>query len=261
VSAISVSIGGPLDVLQGVIKNPPNLPGWDAVPLKQLLSAEFGLPVCVEHDGNAGALAEFYFGAARGMTNVVFLTMGTGFGAGLILGGRIYRGSTDVAGEVGHIRIAEEGPDCYGKPGSLEGYASGTGIALLARSMFPDRWGGVVTTADLHEAYRSGLPEARKVLGTASRYIGRGFALVADLLNPQLIVVGGIGMRMFDSLIEPAIEVFRQEALSESFHACRVVPAQLGESIGDIASLCAALDQLGLHGGYDADSTHRASEG
>jgi glucokinase len=250
--ALSVSIGGPLDVLQGVIKNPPNLPGWDNIPLKRLLREEFDIPVCVEHDGNAGALAEFYFGAGRGLQNVVFLTMGTGFGAGLILGGRVYRGSTDVAGEIGHIRIAEEGPPCYGKPGSLEGYASGTGIALLANGMFPAQWPGGVTTADLHEGYRRGSPEALKVLERASFYLGRGFAMIADFLNPQRIIVGGIGMRMFDSLIEPALTVFRQEALRESFDACAVVPAQLGEAIGDAASLCAALDQMGLRSGPES---------
>ncbi|MCK5573652.1 MAG: ROK family protein, partial [Bacteroidetes bacterium] len=116
--ALSVSIGGPLDVLRGVINSPPNLPGWENVPLKTLLMEKFALPVFVEHDGNAGALAEFFFGAGKGFKNIVFLTMGTGFGAGLILDGRLYRGTTDVAGEIGHIRIAEDGPDCYGKTGS-----------------------------------------------------------------------------------------------------------------------------------------------
>jgi glucokinase len=129
VAALSVSIGGPLDILRGVIKSPPNLPGWTDIPLKQLLLDEFGLPVFVEHDGNAGALAEWYFGAGRGFRNIVFITMGTGFGAGLILDGRLYRGTSDVAGEIGHIRVAEDGPDSYGKPGSLEGFGSGSGIA------------------------------------------------------------------------------------------------------------------------------------
>ena len=106
--ALSVSIGGPLDVEKGLIKGPPNLPGWVNIPLKSLLAERFRLPVYLEHDGNAGALAEFFFGAGRGFRNIVFLTMGTGFGAGLILDGRLYRGTSDVAGEVGHIRIAED---------------------------------------------------------------------------------------------------------------------------------------------------------
>ncbi len=107
--ALSVSIGGPLDIARGIIYSPPNLPGWDAVPLKELLEERFRLPTHVEHDGNAGALAEFYFGAGRGYRNIVFLTMGTGIGGGLILNGQLYRGSSDLAGEVGHMRIAPDG--------------------------------------------------------------------------------------------------------------------------------------------------------
>jgi len=98
VLAVSVSIGGPLNVKEGIIKDPPHLPGWHNIHLKTMLAAESGLPVYVEHDGNAGALAELYFGAGKGLKNIIFLTMGTGFGAGLILNGRLYRGSTDVAG-------------------------------------------------------------------------------------------------------------------------------------------------------------------
>jgi glucokinase len=246
VVAISVSIGGPLDVLKGIIRNPPHLPGWDNIPLKRLLADRSGLPVYIEHDGNAGALAEFYFGAGRGFSNIVFLTMGTGFGAGLILSGRLYRGTTDVAGEVGHVRIAEDGPLCYGKRGSLEGYASGTGIALLAREMFPDLYGERTTTSQLYEAYQAGEGEAAEIFARASFYLGRGFALIADTLNPERIILGGLGMRIFDALVEPALKVFEAEALPEAREACRIVPAQLGESIGDFASLCAALDQGGL---------------
>lgn len=240
--ALSVSIGGPLDVLRGVINSPPNLPGWDNVPLKSLLMEKFGLPVFVEHDGNAGALAEFLFGAGKGFNNIVFLTMGTGFGAGLILDGRLYRGTTDVAGEIGHIRIAEDGPDCYGKTGSLEGYASGTGIAKLAALMYPEVW-KEVSVAQLHQAYRKGSEPAAKVFQRAALYLGRGFALLVDLLNPERIILGGLGMRVRDVLVEPALTTFAREALPAARDACTIVPAALGESIGDYACLCAAFDQ------------------
>jgi glucokinase len=246
VLAVSVSIGGPLNVKEGIIKNPPHLPGWDNIPLKEMMAKASGLPVYVEHDGNAGALAEFYFGAGRGFRNIIFLTMGSGFGAGLILNGRLYRGTTDVAGEVGHIRIAEDGPECYGKRGSLEGYASGTGIALLAQEMAPHKYKPGVTAADLHRDFQAGVPESRKVFERAALYLGRGFAMLTDMLNPERIILGGIGMRIRDALVEPAIQVFYAEALPESSRACLIVPAKLGESIGDFASLCAALDQGGL---------------
>jgi glucokinase len=245
VVALSVSIGGPLDVLKGVIKGPPNLPGWDDVPLKRLLSQRFGRPVFIEHDGNAGALAEFYFGAGKGYRNIVFLTMGTGFGAGLILDGKLYRGTSDVAGEIGHVRIAEDGPDCYGKKGSLEGYASGTGIARLAAMLYPEIWPSA-SVVDLYDAFRRGSHEAAQVFERAAFNLGRGFALLADLLNPERIILGGIGMRLDDALVEPARRVFLAESLREASSVCQIVPAALGESIGDYASLSAALDQGGL---------------
>lgn len=246
VKAISVSVGGPLDILKGVIHSPPNLPGWNNIPLKELLVKRFSLPVFVEHDGNAGALAEFYFGAGRGYRNIVFLTMGTGLGAGLILDGRVYRGTTDTAGELGHIRIAEDGPLCYGKSGSLEGYGSGTGIAKLAGMMFPSLWNDRTTVSDVYSAWKQGSPEARQVFERAGFYLGRGFAMIADLVNPERIILGGLGIRIGDAFLPSAEKVFRREALPQSSAACGIVPAQLGEAIGDIASLCAALDQGGM---------------
>jgi len=246
VAALSVSIGGPLDVLQGIILSPPNLPGWDRIPLKQLLADRFHLPVYIEHDGNAGALAEFYFGAGRGARNIVFLTMGTGLGAGLILDGRLYRGTSDVAGELGHIRIAEDGPDCYGKPGSLEGFASGTGIARLAHMMFPGRWPKNMTVKELYADYQAGSEEARVVFSRAAQAFGRGLAMITDMLNPERIILGGLGMRLQDALVEPALAILAAEALPHALAVCRVVPAALGENIGDYAALVAAYDQGGL---------------
>jgi glucokinase len=246
IEAISVSVGGPLDI-NGVINSPPNLPGWDAIPLKQLLGERTGLPVYIEHDGNAGALAEFFFGAGKGFRNIVFLTMGTGLGAGVILDGKLYRGTSNVAGEIGHIRIAEHGPACYGKAGSLEGYGSGTGIAKLAQIMFPSQWTDRSTALDVYAQYTAGSADAMAVFDRAAVYLGRGLAMIADMLNPERIILGGIGMRMADALVEPAKRVFREEVLPEAGKVCEIVPAQLGESIGDIASLCAAIDQLHIN--------------
>lgn len=246
VVAISVSIGGPLDVERGIIYSPPNLPGWDAIPLKGMLAGEFSLPVYVEHDGNAGALAEWYFGAGKGFSHVVFITMGTGFGAGFILNGRLYRGANDLAGEMGHIRIAENGPLCYGKSGSLEGFGSGTGIMKLAHHLLPGKWDASATVADVYRSWQAGSPEARQVFEQAGFWLGRGLALLIDTLNPQRIILGGLGMRVNDALMPFVQAVVRDEALPAAVRACEVVPAGLGESIGDVASLCAALDQGGL---------------
>jgi glucokinase len=244
--AVSVSVGGPLDVMRGIVKSPPNLPGWNDIPLKEILSRRFQVPVFVEHDGNAGALAEWYFGAGKGFRNIVFVTMGTGFGAGLILDGRLYRGTSDVAGEIGHVRVAEDGPDCYGKSGSLEGYGSGTGIARLAHMMYPSLWGERTSVFDLHEAYRAGSREAASVFSRAATGLGRGLAIVADTLNPERIILGGLGMHLGDALVEPAKRVFEAESLPEASRVCEILPARLGKSIGDIAALCAAYDQGSL---------------
>jgi glucokinase len=243
VMAISVSIGGPLDVLKGIIKSPPNLPGWVNAPLKKLLAERLALPVYVEHDGNASALAEFYFGAGKNFQNIIFITMGTGFGAGLILNGQLYRGASDAAGEIGHIRIAEDGPLCYNKAGSLEGFGSGTGIAKLAQIMYPEIWSESATVIEVHNAYKHGSKEAQAVFERAGFYLGRGLAILADTLNPERIILGGIGMRLGEALLAPARRVFENEALPQTAEACEIIPAQLGEAIGDVAALCAAYDQ------------------
>ncbi len=244
--AISVSIGGPLDVLEGIILSPPNLPGWVKIPFKKILRDKFALPVYIEHDGNAGALAEYYFGAGRGAKSVVFLTLGTGLGAGLILDGRLYRGASYVAGEIGHIRIADDGPDSYGKRGSMEGYCSGNGLEKLSTMMFPERWPVPIPARELADLARKGDAQALAVLDTSGRYLGRAFAILADLINPDKIILGALGVRLGSLILEPAMEVFRKEALREAVDACEIVPAELGEKIGDIAALCAALDQGGM---------------
>ncbi|MHB0858568.1 MAG: ROK family protein [Anaerolineae bacterium] len=244
VAALSVSIGGPLDIARGIIYSPPNLPGWDAIPLKELLEECFGLPTYVEHDGNAGALAEWRFGAGRGTRNLIFLTMGTGLGGGMILNGAIYRGASDLAGEVGHMRIAPDGPEAYGKRGSWEGYCAGPAFAALAREMFPARWGQGTTTPEIVQLALAGDPEADAVLQTVARYLGQGLAILADVLNPEMIVLGSMAVRLGEALLGPAREAMQAEALPGAFGACRVVPAALGDRIGDIAALCAAIDGL-----------------
>lgn len=249
IEVISVSIGGPLEIERGIVKSPPNLPGWDDIPLKQLLADRFSLPVHIEHDGNAGALAEWYFGAARGARNAVFLTMGTGFGAGLILNGKIHRGSCDLAGEVGHIRLAADGPAAYGKTGSWEGLCGGAGIARRAARRFPERWTDApVTVRDLARLAATGDRDAETLFHEVGQDLGRGVAILVDLLNPEVVVIGSLGVRLGDRILEPAREVVRREALPDAVAACRIVPAALGERLGDVASLSAAIAALGPPG-------------
>lgn len=138
--AIGISCGGPLDSRQGLILSPPNLPGWDNVPITAWLRQRTGAPAYLQNDANACALAEWRFGAGRGCQNMIFLTFGTGLGAGFILNGKLYAGANDMAGEVGHVRAAPDGPVGYGKRGSFEGFCSGGGIAQLSGGGAPGRW-------------------------------------------------------------------------------------------------------------------------
>ncbi len=253
VYAIGISCGGPLDSATGVIMSPPNLPGWDNIPIVKILSEAFGVPAAVHNDANACALAEWKFGAGKGTRNMVFLTFGTGLGAGLILDGKLYTGTNDNAGELGHLRLDEYGPVGYGKMGSFEGFCSGGGIGQLARSVAKEclQMGGEVswcpdgdlsgiTAKVVAEAAAAGDALARKVYEISARQLGKGLSIVVDILNPELIVIGSIYSRN-EGMMKPFVEeVLSREALPLANKVCRIVPAALGESIGDYAALSVA---------------------
>jgi glucokinase len=240
--AVSAAVGGPLDIERGIIYSPPHLPTWDHAPLKESLAAYYQLPVFIEHDGNAGALAEFYFGAGQGVRNLVYLTLGTGLGAGIILDGQIFHGTTDTAGEVGHIRIAEDGPLEYGKAGSWEGYCSASGLAQMAAKHFPDRWPVGTAPAAIIESALQGDEDAVRLVVEMGEWLGKGLAVLVDLLNPEVIVVGTLGVVLGNLLLEPARRVMQQEALPLPTRVCRVSPGKLGKALGDTCALMAAID-------------------
>jgi glucokinase len=243
--ALSVSIGGPLKIDAGFLINPPHLPGWHNLPLKACLSQAFPhLPVFVEHDGNAGALAEFHFGIGKTRTNLrhlIFLTFGTGIGAGFIVNGQILLGATDTAGEVGHWRLADDGPLGFGKRGSWESFASGAGLIELAAQMFPARWNSQTPISILVRAMVENNREALQVCDVAGAWMGRGLALLIDALNPQVIVFGSLGVVLGERIFAPARKVIAAEALPQAAAACELLPCSLGKHIGDVAALMAAL--------------------
>lgn len=245
IAAISVSIGGPLRIEEGYLIDPPHLPGWFNTPLKKHLEETFsGMPVYVEHDGNAGALAEFHFGVGKsrhGIEHLIFLTFGTGIGAGLIVNGRILRGATDTAGEIGHWRLAEDGPVGFGKRGSWESFASGQGLIEIAAEMFPARWSASMPIRALVNAILDDDNEAMQVVAAAGHYMGRGLSLLIDAFNPQIIVFGSLGVVLGERILGPARKVVAQEALPQAVAACELLPCALGDRIGDVASLMAAL--------------------
>ena len=256
IDAVGVSCGGPLDSRLGMVQSPPNLPGWDDVPVTRLLSEGLGCPAFLQNDANACALAEWRFGAGQGTRNMVFLTFGTGMGAGLIIDGRLYEGTNDLAGEVGHVRMAEDGPEGYGKTGAFEAFASGSGIAKLARAAAEKLLAAgrgcafCATPADLPgisaravgEAAEAGDPAAIEVLAVSAHWLGRGLAMIIDILNPQRIVIGSIFGRC-RRFLQPAMDrEIAREALPAAARVCEVVPAALGESIGDYACLSVAAE-------------------
>ncbi|MDZ4701276.1 MAG: ROK family protein [Rhodothermales bacterium] len=246
IDAISVSIGGPLRVGPGELIDPPHLPGWHGVPLKARLEAAYPeLPVYVEHDGNAGALAEFHFGAGKdraGLRHLIFLTFGTGLGAGFIVNGQVVHGATDTAGEVGHWRLSDTGPYGFGKEGSWEGYASGAGLVELAIRQNPLRWTSQTPIRAVVKAMLADDPEALAVAAEAGRWMGRGIALLIDALNPQLVVLGSLAVALGDRVLGPAREVVAREALPQAVAACPIVPAALGSRIGDVAAIMAGMN-------------------
>ena len=252
---IGISCGGPLDSRKGMIYSPPNLPGWDNVPVTRIFSDEFGVETAVQNDANACALAEWLMGAGRGTSNMIFLTFGTGMGGGLILNGKLYAGTNDLGGEVGHMRLANDGPVGFGKAGSFEGFCSGGGIAQLAKSIVTARLDenipvgfcpsrAMIKDLDARivaQAAKGGDPVAMDIIRIVSRYLGQGLSLLIDILNPECIVIGSIYARnedLFKPLIEP---VLRSEAIPAALDVCRIVPAMLGDSIGDYAALCVAI--------------------
>jgi glucokinase len=237
-----ISCGGPLDAARGVILCPPNLPGWVDLPVCRAFTDIFGGRAFLMNDANASALAEWHFGAGKGCRHMVFLTAGTGMGAGLILNGRLYEGATGDAGEVGHLRLRPDGPLGFGKHGSFEGFCSGGGIARLALAMgWPQP---AVTLKDLAEAAGAGDALALKVLDTAGERLGEALALLIDTLNPERIVLGGYFPRCSALLLPAMNRALAAEALPGPLAACRILPAVLGETIGSNAAVAVALHAL-----------------
>ena len=251
ITSAGISCGGPLDSVNGVILTPPNLVGWHGFAIVNYIKEKFGLSATLENDANACAVAEWRFGAGAGTKNMIFMTFGTGLGAGLIIDGKLYGGTNGNAGELGHIRLAKHGPTGFGKEGSFEGFCSGGGITRLAIIMAKRRktmpkciqdMGGYeqVTTKTLSIAAFQGDKFAKQVFAKSGEMLGKGLSIVIDVLNPEKIVIGGVFMRSSQLLIPAMQKQIQKEALSDSAKVCQIVPAKLSENIGDIAALSVA---------------------
>lgn len=258
IAAVGISCGSPLDAKTGRILSPPNLPGWDDVPIVEQIEKATGIPAVLQNDANACAVAEWKLGAGRGTQNMVFLTFGTGLGAGLILNGALYDGTNGNAGEAGHVRLAERGPVGYGKIGSFEGFCSGGGIAQLGKTYaLAVLQSGItpaycptladmdtVTAKTIADAAEAGDKTAIEVYRTSGEMLGAGLSILVDILNPERIVIGSIFARSKNLLFDACDAVMKRECLPFSYEVCEVVPAELGENIGDYAALSLALSAV-----------------
>lgn len=255
---IGISVGGPLDCDKGLVMSPPNLIGWDNIPVVEFFQIKTGLQTFLMNDANASALAEWKYGVGRGANNVVYLTFGTGLGAGLILDGRLYEGASGMAGEVGHIRMADSGPEGYGKAGSLEGFCSGGGIANMGRQYvlsalekgktapLLQRAGCVenISAKLVAELADEGDCDCLKIYKQSGAVLGRGLAVLVDLFNPEKIIIGGVYMRSGHLMEKAMRQQLTKEGLQENVAACKILPSGLGEAVGDWAAVSVAIYKM-----------------
>lgn len=263
---IGIGIGspGPLDSQTGIVFDPPNLPGWHDVPLRDIFKDHYHLPVFVENDANTAALGEYTFGAGRGSKSMVYITISTGIGGGVIIEGKILGGISGTAAELGHMTIDRHGPRCNcGNIGCLESIASGTAIARRAneamagdtdflnwlsgklpqnttvsqRTTLPvdkDESGrkNPVDARLVAEAAANGIPLACEIIRDVAEAIGIGLTNVIHIFNPELIILGGGVTQIGPLLLEPALQIVQERAMKVSRDAVRIVQAQLGTDAG-----------------------------
>jgi glucokinase len=256
IEAVGFGIPCLIDQRTGVAVIAVNLPIAD-LPFRDIMAERIDLPVFIDNDANVTTLVEQRFGAARGADDVVGLTIGTGIGGGLVLGGKIYRGHIGAGGELGHMVIDEDGPRCQGQcpnQGCLEAVASGTAIGregLVAAEQEPDSALGAAAADGLEitgelvtDLALAGDEVSRMVLGQIGRNLGVGLANLVNIFNPEVIVIGGGAMAAGDLLLEPAREELRRRALPPGRDLVRVVPARFGPEAGMLGAAVLAFDEL-----------------
>ena len=254
IAAVGIGCGGPLDPWRGVILNALNNPGWIDVPLVARIEAELGRPAHLDNDANAAALGEHRFGAGRGTADMVYLTISTGVGGGLILDRRLYHGTNGNAGELGHISVQVHGgrPCHCGSIGCIEAYCSGTNIAARFREALAtgattaiDRDPAAITAEDVASAVRDGDPLASSIWAETMELLGGGIVSIVHAFNPELVVLGGGVTRAGDLLFEPVRRVVHERAMPWLAEPVRIVPAELGDMTGVLGAVAVALERIG----------------
>ncbi|MFN3466134.1 MAG: ROK family protein [Candidatus Brocadiales bacterium] len=256
VGGIGVGFPGPLDAEKGIIFNPPNLKGWEEVHLKDILEQEMDRPVVVENDANAAALGEYWRGAGRGTSSLVCLTLGTGVGGGVVLEGRVWHGDKGIAGEIGHMTIVRNGRWCgCGNRGCLEAYACSSGIITTMKELLErhhirpkeaitlermGRWARQSSIRLRRKRFKGSkwsLPAlARRAIKETGLILGIGVANVANLLNPEMVVLSGGVTNLGEYLFGPLREEVEKRALPKAVEGLRIVRAELGDNAGVIGA-------------------------
>jgi predicted NBD/HSP70 family sugar kinase len=221
-----VGLAGPIDQATGTVGSSAILPGWVGMPLAQELTARLGLPVHVDNDANVGALAESVLGAGRGVSEMAYIMLGSGIGAGLIIGGQVYRGSGGTAGEIGHVLVDEHGPLCRcGNRGCLETYAGADALLDLLRRQHGDS----LTVDGLVALARAGDAACQRVIADAARFVGVAAATLCNQLNPELLVIGGELAQTGELLLDPLRASITRYAIPAAADDVRIVTGELGE--------------------------------
>jgi glucokinase len=253
---VGVGAPGPLDREAGVVLVAPNL-GWHNVPLRDRMTELTGLEAAIDNDANCATYGEWWIGAAKGGRNVIGVTIGTGIGGGMILDGKLYHGSSDSAGEIGHTTIDQTGRRCgCGNYGCLEAYASGTAIAERARealsydqaSILPELVGGDVskiTAATVYEAASQGDAVATEVVRDTARFLGTGLANLLNIFNPDVVVIAGGVTQAGEALFAPLRAEIRRRAFKMAVDACRIVPGTLPGTAGVVGAVATFIAQRG----------------
>jgi len=255
-AGIGIASPGPLDIAKGCVDGSPNLPGWDGFPIAGEIGRAFGLRVRIDNDANAAALGEHRFGAGRGKHDLVYITVSTGIGGGVIVNGRLMRGANGNAGELGHLTLDIQGPRCAcGGNGCFEVMASGTALtkrtraALLAgRASSITALAGAAEKADVRHVFaaaQAGDALAQELVAQEIEYLGRGLAAVINAFNPERVIIGGGVASAGEWLLEPV----RRRALALAFPrlaaVCDIVPAALAGDVGVVGAAACAFEELG----------------
>jgi glucokinase len=243
IGAVGIGSGGPLDSARGILVAPPHLPGWRDVPIVARAQAAFGgLPVALENDATAAAAGEHRYGAGAGTSHMVYLTISTGVGGGVVIDGRLYRGATGNGGELGHVTVDCAGRECRGcgRKGCLEAYVSGTSIAERAR----EAGMGDVTASEVAAAATAGDAVATAVWDATTEALGCGLTSIVNLFEPELVVLGGgVVSGTGEQLLGPVRELVRRDAMGSAGQA-RIVASPLGRQVGVVGAAAIAFDHV-----------------